>query len=329
MRTYIVILNWNGWKDTLRCLESAFALPHQDFGIVVCDNGSTDESLERILAWARGDATSGSQDLSRVPFACLSRTEAESTAPSPARLSVIANGANLGFAGGNNVGIRHALQDPECRYVWVLNNDTVLHAEALSALVDHCERHPDVGLCGSQVRDFEVRTRVQSFGGRLDRWFCTTHHYFCGNDASTVPDEPPPIDYVPGSSTLATRPFLEQVGLMSEDYFLYFEEVDWAERAKGKFRLAVCARSIVYHVGGASIGTPGDRGERGIRSEYYLIRGRALFARKFYRARLPVVYLGLLASVFRRLRQRKWARARVAACALLGIRPRELLPARA
>ena len=120
---------------------------------------------------------------------------------------------------------------------------------------------------------------------------------------------------------LVTRSFLEHVGLMAEDYFLYFEEIDWAQRGKSSHELAVCLKSVVYHRGAASIGSPREVGQRGVRSEYYLLRGRLLFARKFYRGRVWAVYLGLLASILKRVLRGQWTRARVAVCALTGVRP--------
>src|SRR5664279_2479168 len=98
--TYIILLNWNGWQDTIACVESCRKLSYPNFRILIVDNGSTDNS-EAILR-------------ERLPD-----------------IELLQTGANLGFAGGNNVGIRHALAQG-ADYVWLLNNDTVVDAEALS-----------------------------------------------------------------------------------------------------------------------------------------------------------------------------------------------------
>lgn len=332
---YVVLLNWNGWRDTIECLESVFRLEGQRFVAVVCDNASSDGSMDRIVAWARGEhAAANTPFLASAPIAKpvafdrVSRIEAERGPAVAAPLVLIDNGANLGFAGGCNVGIRYALTRADCAHVWLLNNDSVVEPATLRELVAVCESRPRVGICGSQVRYYDAPQRVQTFGGLLNRWFCTTHSIACGVESSMVKAAPAQIDYVPGASMLVTRAFLEQVGLMAEHYFLYFEEIDWAERGRGRFDLAVCRTSLVYHRGAASIGSPADGGERGMRSEYFLLRGRVLFAKRFYRARLCVVYLGLLASICTRVRRGQWRRARVALCAAAGIHPFALgLPA--
>ena len=307
-RVYIVLLNWNGWADTIRCVESCLALERVTFTIVVCDNGSTDDSLARLRAF--GDERLPGAWTSRPPDATTPEIEAG------ARLVMIDNAHNLGFAAGCNVGIRFAMSRSDCAFVWVLNNDTVVEATALVAMIDACRRDPRIGICGSQIRFARADQRIQSFGGRLDRWFCTTHLLYANQPADVVADVDPAIDFVPGASMLVTRAYLDVVGPMSEDYFLYFEEIDWAERGRQRFTFHVCAKSVVLHVGGASIGNASDDGERGLRAEWYLLRGRMLFARKFASVRLPVVYAGMLVSILKRLQKRQFRRARVAWCAM-------------
>lgn len=323
-RVYVVVLNWNGWRDTIECLESVFRLEGAAITAVVCDNASSDDSMGRIEAWARGEVPArpspmltGEPARKPLAFRRLGRPEAERGPPGDVPLVLIDTGGNLGFAGGCNVGIRHALADPRCSHVWLLNNDSVAAPDALARMLALIASRPRVGLCGSQVRYYEKPAMVQTFGGLLNRWFCTTHSIANGAAAGPLP-EPPKVDYVPGASMLATRAFLDAVGLMSERYFLYFEEIDWAERAKARFDLAVCTESVVFHRGGASIGAPGEHGERGLRSEFYLLRGRLMFAQRFYPWRLPTVYLGMLGSLLTRVRRRQWGRAKVALGVLLG-----------
>lgn len=323
---YVVVLNWNGWQDTVTCLKHLLKSQGHRFVTVVCDNGSTNGSFEHIENWIRGNAES---DLGRVlSFVRLGRAEAEAgnadTNDVSTDLVLINNEENLGFAGGCNVGIRYALRQPDCTHVWLLNNDTIVPPDSLVALVNRFQSKPRLGLCGSQVRFQERPEIVQTFGGVLNTWFCTTHSLSCGLPAQQLKSEPLNIDFVPGASMMASRAFLEKIGLMHEEYFLYYEEIDWAERAKGKFDIGVCIGSLVYHAGGASIGSPGEGGERGLRSEYYLLRGRLMFAQRFYPYRLWSVYLGLLASVLTRVRRRQWDRVRIALCVLSGRVPKNL-----
>jgi len=146
MTTAIVVLNWNGWKQTALCLESLLRLRGDDIRIIVCDNASRDGSVERLREWAAGSWSAWESAHHPLrPLVCpgipkpLALTELDATAPLPdptpdQRLVIIRTGANLGYAGGNNVGIAWALRDPACDAVWVLNNDTVIEPEALLAL---------------------------------------------------------------------------------------------------------------------------------------------------------------------------------------------------
>jgi GT2 family glycosyltransferase len=102
---------------------------------------------------------------------------------------------------------------------------------------------------------------------------------------------------------------LEEVGLLQEDYFLYFEELDWAVRARGRFRLGYAASSVVYHKEGSSIGGS-DRAKtaKSATADLYALKNRVRFTRRFYPYALPTVYLGLLLALANRVRRRQWDR---------------------
>lgn len=330
MTVYIVVLNWNGWKETVQCLESVFRMDHQDFVAVVCDNASQDNSLQQIIGWADGVVTTAPPSYlghthvlaKPVPYDRLTRSAAEAGRPTASRLVIIENQANLGFAGGCNVGVRFAMTRPGMEYVWLLNNDTVVAPDCLAQLLQFALGDPRIGLAGSQVRYYDRPSVIQTQGGILNRWLCTTHSLYAGATAGAAhPDDGVASDYIPGMSMLASRAFISQVGVMEERYFLYYEEIDWAERGKRDFHYAICPQSIVYHHGGASIGSHTEGGERGKRSEYYLLRNRLLFAQRFYKPRLIIVYVGFLASIGRRLLHGRWSRAYIAICALVGFNP--------
>jgi GT2 family glycosyltransferase len=330
MKSCVIILNWNGWRDTIECLESVFRLRGPDFRVVVCDNGSSDESLQKIRQWADGQVMADSQNprvshLSSppcpkpVPHRELSREEAERSTPGRdgARLILIRNGANLGFAGGTNVGLRFALQDNACQYFWVLNNDTVVDPGALDALTRQTERQPELGLCGSLILSYADPKLLQVQGGRrFSKWTGRAHippRLTLEESRSRRAD----FDYVEGASMLATRSFLEGIGLLEERYFLYYEEVDWAVRAKGKFAMGYAPDSIVYHKEGASIGSNLDRGKRSLLSTRYLVRSRVLFTRKFGPHFLPTVLGAISLAALHRLLFGDGSRARLIVSSML------------
>jgi hypothetical protein len=303
MKTCVILLNWNGWKDTIECLESVFRLDAIELQVVVCDNGSGDGSLAYIRQWANGELSAhcASPPLARlsqppvpkpIPYRELSRVDAElGTAAATAwnvPLILIQNGANLGFAAGTNVGIRYALHDPCCRFFWILNNDTVVDPGALAAMILCLETNSQLGLCGSISKSYDDPAQILTRGGRLlNRWTGRTFKSRSLPDTSRCHSDP--IDYVEGSSMLASRAFLEKVGLMEESYFLYFEELDWAMRARQIMTLTYSSESVIYHKEGASIGSHSDRSRRSFLSEQYLSRSRVLFTRRFFPWALPSV----------------------------------------
>jgi len=108
------------------------------------------------------------------------------------------------------------------------------------------------------------------------------------------------MDYVNGAAMLASRAFLEKIGLMEESYFLYFEELDWAMRAKGRFKLGYARESVIYHKEGSSIGSNADRLKRSLLSDKYLSRSRVLFTKRFLPWAIPSVMIWLsLAAAYR------------------------------
>ncbi len=275
-KVYIIVLNYNGWKDTIACVSSLLSLNYDNYHVIILDNASTDESEKELLNWIN------TQENSRIEY--------------------IQVGINKGFAGGNNVGLKYALRDSNMKYAWILNNDTIVDSMALQEMVAAMESDCRIGVCGSKLMYEWDRSRVQGYGAQYNK-------YTGGNVSITNQKEINKIDYVIGASMLVNRSFLEEIGLLCEDYFLYFEELDWALRAKGKYSIACAPDSIVYHKQGASIG--GNDlyvTKRSKLSDYYSIRNRILFTKKYYPWCLPTVYLGLCWAIVNRVRRKQWNR---------------------
>ena len=110
------------------------------------------------------------------------------------------NEENVGFAGGCNIGIRYALQDSECSHVWLLNNDTVVDPYALEEMINKCQLNSNISICGSQVRYYQHPDKIQTFGGKLNQLFCTTHTLYGEHKCEEITAEPQNIDFVPGAS---------------------------------------------------------------------------------------------------------------------------------
>lgn len=314
---YIILLNWKGAVDTLACLESLVQLRGVEYRLVICDNASPDHSYEAIRSGLQNSA-----HYAALPVVELTRAEAEAyviAEPQHDALYLIQTGANLGYAGGNNVGIRFALNQADMQYVWLLNNDTEVAPDALWHMVQRCQSDPAIGICGSRLIYFHDRGHLQGLGGVYNRWFGTTRHYAAYAPSDAIFDDhivSAEIDYVIGASMLLTRPLLEQIGLLCEDYFLYFEELDLAMRAAPNFKLSVATNSFVYHKEGGSINS--NHGFPSAFVDSVSIRSRLLFSKKFYPKFYWGVRLSLILVFINRLKQRRYSAAKQIILKLIG-----------
>lgn len=297
----VVLVNYKGWRDTIACLESLLRMDHPDFVVMVCDNASPDGSLDCIQKWAAGRLQADvPQDpglapmvapfvTKPVPFCRLSRAEAENAAAGPlhgCRLFLIDTGGNRGFAAGNNVGLRCVLRRTSCTHAWVLNNDTIVRPDALTHLVKRAQEPDHPGVTGSTLLFFDRPDTAQAFGGAYyNPWngratiFGTCTPAESRLDRRRVERD---MNYVIGASMFVPRDFLEKVGLMCEDLFLYFEEIDWAVRGRVHgYPLAYAPESVVYHREGASTGSyHPEEDPRRILFDIHVARSRMIFHAK-------------------------------------------------
>ncbi len=238
----VLVLNWNRKADTLECLESLRNVDYPNFEIVVVDNASTDDSVAAIRQ-AYPDVV------------------------------VLQNSDNLGYAEGNNVGIRYALKNGS-DYVFVLNNDTVVDANVLTPLVETMEREPDVAVAGSRICYYDRRDIIQCAGTRVDTHTGAVLEEV-GNGQRDVGQEFPEDAYnaAHGCGMMVRCALLDEVGLMQANFCFYLEETDWCLRFReAGYRVKMVAASKVYHKEGVSMG-----GSKSPRALYYMARNRRLF----------------------------------------------------
>ncbi|MDH5509808.1 MAG: glycosyltransferase family 2 protein, partial [Nitrospinota bacterium] len=204
----------------------------------------------------------------------------------------------------------------------LLNNDTLVDPGALGAMVRRVAEKMEYGICGSTLMHYHDPGQIQALGGATYSRLLARPQLFApalaAGETLAPEDVERRIDYVHGASMLVTRSWIENAGLMSEDYFLYFEELDWIRMAKGKFMIAYAESSVVYHKSGESIGTSSDIKNRSYVCDYYFTRNRLLFTRKYYPLFTPVVCLVLLSDLFRRILRGQPDRARMIASLLWG-----------
>ncbi len=209
-------------RDTVECLNSINNLTYDNYKVVVVDNGSTDNSIDVISDQFKS-------------------------------LYLIRNSKNLGYTGGNNIGIRFAMEN-QAEYIWILNNDTTVEADSLEKMVESSQSIPSVGLVSPVVYFSRQREKIQ-FCGAI---FSTDKRILLKNlqsldlvNSETLKD---PI-LLWGTALLAKRKLIEKVGYFDENFFAYFEDIDLSLRAvKNGFKNIVVKNAKIYHKDASSSG---------------------------------------------------------------------------
>lgn len=236
----VIILNWNRRDDTLHCLASVGQSTYPAFEVIVVDNGSIDDSVQAI----------------------------HSAFPA---VRIIQNRENLGYAGGNNVGLRAAIDDG-VDYVLLLNNDTVVKPDALERLVSLADLEPDAGIVSPAIFYLDEPQRVWSAGGLIDWQRGTIETSYLDTDVSDLPRRPYSTDHVTGCCMLLRTAALRQAGLIDQRFFLYFEETEWCVRiGRSGYRILVEPTAHIWHA------IRPDERSASPAVAYYMTRNQLLF----------------------------------------------------
>ena len=255
----IIILNYNGWQDTLLCLKSTrnIKYPHK---LIVVDNCSSDNSVEKLKTQCDGD------------------------------IMLIQTDFNLGYAGGNNVGIKYAV-DNNYKYCCILNNDTIIEDDFMEACIGYLKDNSNVAFVGPTILNYTNR-KIQSTGGDI---YINKGSVKCKNanaDISQISDSIE-SDYLGGACIIFRLDLIHQIGLIPESYFLFFEETEWCWKALKQGYKNVCIGKVsVLHKGSMSINKV-----EGL-NEYLLTRNRIAFIRRNH----PSKFCAFLIYLFRCIR---------------------------
>lgn len=332
-KIYVLLLVYNGWRDTIECLESLLKSNYENYQIVVVDNNSPNNSLDRILSWAKGDeiADTHNPSLSKLStpkitkpldYVLYDKSQAivggvageVTTTKHP--LIFIQSGENKGFAAGNNIGLQYILSKNDAQHVWLLNNDTVVEHDTLANLKDSADQYikngDKIGIIGSKLMYYNSPNTIQSVGGTFNKWFATTKHVGAFEvdrgqyDNNKVINN---IEYAIGASMFVPIQFIRDVGLLCEDYFLYFEELDWTIRGKTRgWGLGYCWKAKVFHKEGGSIGSSSHAKQKSELADYYGSKNRIVFTKKFYKSNVWSVKLGFVFVALNRIKRGQFSR---------------------
>lgn len=249
LKTYAIILNFNSASDSIALFNFLEVQDFKYLRILVIDNNSSEEDQFQLKK--------------NIPYKNL-----------------IFNQPNLGYAGGNNIGIEIALNE-RADYVWILNPDIRVEEDTLPVLLETINNNKDLAAVGSRINKREDKNKIFSDGGvLLQDQKCTTIHKNSNCSHKATPGKIDfDIDYIDGSCILIRAEAIRNIGKFSEKYFLYFEETDWCIRAKLKgYKLAVDSRTVAYNL----------NSEKGAVYNYYMMRNRMIFAKNHHKNYIKV-----------------------------------------
>jgi GT2 family glycosyltransferase len=241
----VVVLNWNLPKDTVECVQSILRSDYPRYRITVVDNGSTDDSVQR-LEGQFGDA-----------------------------IHLIVNETNLGFGGGNNQGIQDSLARG-ADYTLLLNNDTIVAPDMLSELIQIIRSDPQIGIVGPMIYYADRPTDVWFAGMCFKSKLYVVQRNLRLRHPLKRAEE---VDFVSGCGMLVNRNVWETVGLFAPEFFMYYEDLDFCLRARqAGFRLITATRAQMWHRISASSG-----GSDSPMKQYHQVKSSLLFYRKHTR----------------------------------------------
>lgn len=290
----VIIVTFNGAGVIEPCLKSLFEGTDQEFRVVIVDNNSADNTVETIRKWVgafhaprhEGQEQNGNSGLLLREYTVGDDIACNLDAFGD--VTILQTGANLGFAGGVNAGIRAILPVEAFDLFWVLNPDTVVAPDTVAVYRKLGRDDDNFSLMGCRILFLDTPDRIQSDGSTINRWTGVCSNLNRAAPATGTPLPPSErIDYLSGSNMVASRRFLETAGLMREDYFLYYEEVDWAFQ-RGALPLKLTNETFIYHHGGATIGSGNLTSQPNAFANYFNFRNRIRFIARHFPLRLPV-----------------------------------------
>lgn len=241
----IILINYNGAKDTIECVESLSKVTYKNAKIIVVDNASTDTSLSVLKHYLQQD-----------------------------NVIIVESPENNGFSAGNNLGIKRA-QELGSDYMLILNNDTLVEPGFIEPLLSTFDVQSDVGCVISKILYASEPEKIWYAGGTYNPWFCRADHEAFNaenNNKRVVKD----VEFASGCCMLLSKEAIEKTGLMDEDYFLYVEDTEYSLRLRqAGFKLMYTSDSVIYHKVSATTSAGSDL------SQYYTIRN-TLYLGKTY-----------------------------------------------
>lgn len=265
---YIILINYNSKVHTIECLESLSELNYINYRIIIVDNNSIDNDFDKVKSKYNN-------------------------------VYIINNKKNYGFAGANNIGIKYAL-DNKADYILLLNNDTTVDKDFLSVLVNESEKNKKVAICTSKILYYGSKNKIWYGGGGISYFKGNSQIYNLNCDNDSINNKNMYCNFASGCCMLINSEALKKVGLMNEEYFLYYEDVDYCIKfLNAGYKIYYVPESIIFHK--ESISTK----KYSYLYQYYFARNRLLFIKKNFNmlnkiTAYPISILWLLYKILNR-----------------------------
>ncbi len=308
--SYIILINYNNWIDTIICVENLVQNSWKNCKIIIVDNASNDDSIEKIENYLEGyldeivkenyPVKDSAIIINKKKFQEFDQNISKKLDAELSQISLIKSNKNGGFAYGNNLGANLAKADSkiDTDFLWFLNNDTYTDPNALNALINYF-KSDNYGLIGSKIIDFEPPHDIQAIFGKLNR--------FSGNISVVKSSENiESMDYPIGASLFTSLKIFYELGRFDENYFLYHEEIDFSTQAiRNNYKIGVSLDSIIYHKQGATTGSKKKKKKDNLYIESFKYRGFILFYKKFHPKLTLIAYTNLFLKSIKKLLKRE------------------------
>jgi len=293
----IIILNWNGWKDTIECLESLYRINYPSYEVILVDNNSSDGSVKMFQKWAQGKEKTSSpikyfeytkEELDTGQY--LKGKKKLNSFPSDKKLFILKNDKNYGFTGGNNIAINQILKEGRSEYILLLNNDTVVSKDFLTELIRVAKKRKNIGIVGPKIYNYDIKNSqkiIQSAGSTMNLYTGNITMYGGNQIDRNQFNDIRTVGCVSGACLLIKCEAVQNIGLLNNIYFAYFEDVDWCFRAKEKkYDVVYAPASTIWH----KIAKSSSKMPELIM--HYRVRNRFLFEKRFANLYQYIFFLG-------------------------------------
>jgi len=294
-RVSIQVLNWNRWQYTIRCLESIYQITYPNYDVILIDNDSEDDSVEKIKEWAEGKIPVEDKFVKYnpegKPITYIEYQSAEVEAgggrekeigslPSDKKLILIKNGQNYGGAKARNIATRYALGVLDSEYVLFLDNDTIVSPGFLDELVNVANKEPSAGILGAKISRYSEPDIIWGAGGMINYW---TFSMLGGQATITTLaqfKDAVEVDTIALCCMLISRELCQTVGLLDENFFWSMEDLDITIRAaKQGFKVLTVPKSEIWH---DSVRPPGYTERLGDIQMYYVPKDKLILMQKHW-----------------------------------------------